>query len=30
MKNINMPKNRARYYNKDGGYLGTVIWSSKK
>jgi len=25
-----MPKNRARYYNKDGGYLGTVIWSSKK
>ncbi|MDX6747383.1 DUF6503 family protein [Polaribacter sp. PL03] len=27
---IKMPKNRAWYYNKDNGYLGTDILSSKK
>jgi len=27
---VKMPKNRAWYYNKDNGYLGTDILSSKK
>lgn len=30
INNIKMPKNRAWYYNKDDGYLGTDILSSKK
>ena len=27
---IKMPKNRAWYYNKDDGYLGTDFLSTKK
>ena len=30
INNIKMPKNRAWYYNKDDGYLGTDILSSQK
>ena len=30
INNIKMPKNRAWYYNKDDGYLGTDILSSEK
>lgn len=30
INDIKMPKNRAWYYNKDNGYLGTDILSSKK
>ena len=30
INNIKMPKNRAWYYNKDDGYLGTDVLSSKK
>ena len=30
IKGIKMPKNRAWYYNKDDGYLGTDVLSKLK